>query len=110
MDTDAKLDATFGWKAGIALDHAVLHLDGAAHGVDHAAELNDCSIAGALDHPPIVNGDYRVDQIAPKRPQPRQYAILVRAGKSAVPDHIRHQNRREFPGLGHSLAPSRDVD
>jgi hypothetical protein len=22
---------------GIALDHAVLHLDGAAHGIDHAA-------------------------------------------------------------------------
>jgi hypothetical protein len=58
MDTDSKLDATFGWKAGIALDHAVLHLDGAAHGVNHAAELNDGSIAGALDHPAIVNGDY----------------------------------------------------
>ena len=77
MDTDAKLDATFGWKADIALDHAVLHLDGAAYRVDHAAELNDGSIAGALDYAPIVNGDYRVDQIAPKRPQPRQYAILV---------------------------------
>jgi hypothetical protein len=77
-----------------------------AHGVNHAAELNDGSIAGALDHPAIVNGDYGVDQIAPKRPQPRQYAILVRAGKSAVADHIRHQNRRELPGLDHGFAPS----
>jgi hypothetical protein len=90
MDSNAKLDAPLGWNARIALDHAVLHLDGAAHRVDNAAEFNDGSIAGALDHPPIVDGDYRVDQIAPKCPQPRQYAILVRAGKSAIPDHIRH--------------------
>ena len=52
MDTDAKLDATLGWKARVALDHAVLHLDGAAHGVDHAAELYEISVAGALDHRP----------------------------------------------------------
>ncbi len=41
MDADAELDATLGRKASIALDHAVLHLDGAAHGIDHAAELNE---------------------------------------------------------------------
>ena len=61
MDSDAKLDALLGWNARIALEHAVLHLDGAAHRVDNAAELNNGSIAGALDYPPIVNGDYRVD-------------------------------------------------
>src|ERR1700758_4990405 len=75
-----------------------------------ATKFDNGSIAGALDYADIVNGDYWVDQIAPKRPQPRQYAILVRAGKSAVPDHIRHQDRREFPGLDHGLAPSREGD
>ena len=69
-----------GRKPGVPFDHTVLHLDGAAHGVDHAAKLNNGSIAGALDHPPIVDGDYRVDQIATKRSQPRQYAILVGSG------------------------------
>jgi hypothetical protein len=38
MNADAKLDATFRRKAGVALDHAGLHLKGATHGVDHAAE------------------------------------------------------------------------
>ena len=33
MNADSKLDATLAWKTGIALDHAVLHLDGAAHGI-----------------------------------------------------------------------------
>ena len=32
------------------LDHAVLHLDGAAHGVDDAAELNEASVARALHY------------------------------------------------------------
>ena len=105
MDADAKLDAALGRKTGVALDHAVLHLDGAAHGVDHAAELNEASVAGALDDAPVVHGDGRVDQIAPKRPQPRQCAILVGAGKPAVSDHIGRQNRRELPGLGHDCLP-----
>ena len=105
MDTDAEFDEALRRKASVALNHPVQHLDGAAHGVDHAAELNDGTIAGALDHPPIVDGDYRVDQVATKRSQPRQCAILVRAGKPAVPDDIRHQNRREFPGLGHGVPP-----
>ena len=41
MDADAKLDASLRRQARIALDHAVLHFDRAAHGVDHAAELDD---------------------------------------------------------------------
>ena len=41
MDADAKLDAALGRQAGIALDHAVLHFDGAAHRVDDAAELDE---------------------------------------------------------------------
>ena len=55
MDADAELDAPLRRKTSIALDHAVLHLDGAAHGIDHAAELNDAPIAGALHHATVVD-------------------------------------------------------
>jgi hypothetical protein len=40
VDADPELDAALGRQASVALDHAVLHLDRAAHGVDHAAELD----------------------------------------------------------------------
>src|SRR5271156_5656333 len=53
MNADAKLDAPIGRHPGVALDHRALHLDGAAHGVDHAAELDQRSIAGALDTRPL---------------------------------------------------------
>ena len=105
MNADAELDASLGRQAGVALDHAVLHLDGAAHGVDHAAELDEHAVAGALHHAPVMHGDGRIDQIAPKRPEPRQRAILVGAGKPAISDYIGRQDRRKFPGLGHDLPP-----
>ncbi len=92
MDADAELDAAILRHAGIALDHAVLHLDGAAHGIDHTAELDQRPIPGALDHAPVVHGDGRIDQVAAQCPQPRQGAIFVRASEPAVPDHVGGQD------------------
>src|ERR1700722_2740326 len=101
MDADAELDAALGRQAGVPLDHAVLYFDGTTHGVDYAAEFNETSVTGALHYAPVMDGDGRIDQIAPQRPESRQGSILVRAGKPAVADHIRHEYRREFSGLGH---------
>ncbi len=83
MNADAKLDAPVGRHAGVALDHGVLHFDRAAHGVDDAAELDDRAVAGALDDAAVMHGDGGIDQIAAQRAQPRQRAILVRAGEPA---------------------------
>ena len=66
MNADAELDAALGRQAGVALGHAVLHLDGAAHGVDHAAELDENAVAGALDDAPVMRGDGGIDQVAPE--------------------------------------------
>jgi hypothetical protein len=88
------------------LDEAVLHLDRAAHGVDHAAELDKDAVSGSLDDAPVMRGDGRIDQIAAQTAEPRQGAILVRSREPAVADHVRDQNRSNLPGFGHG-APSR---
>jgi hypothetical protein len=80
MDADAKLDALFRRHARIALDHAALHFDRTAHGVDHAAELDDRAVAGALDDAAVMHGDDRVDEVAAERPEPGQRAVFVRPG------------------------------
>ena len=72
MNADAEFDAALWRQPGIALDHAILHFDGAAHGIDNAAEFDEGSIAGALDHAPGVHRDGRIDQVAAERPKPRQ--------------------------------------
>ena len=101
MDADPKLDALVGRHASVALDHAVLDFNRAAHGVDDAAELDDRAIAGALDDAPVMHGDRRIDQVAAKGPQPRKRPILVGAGEPAVADDIGDQDRCKFPGLAH---------
>ena len=50
---------------------AVLHLDRAAHRVDHAAKLDQAAVAGALDDAPVMRGDGGIDQIAAQPPEPR---------------------------------------
>ena len=80
MNANPKLDALLGRHPGVALDHSGLDFDRAAHRVDHAAELDDRAVAGALDDAAVVHGDDRVDQVAAKRPEPRQRAVLVRSG------------------------------
>jgi hypothetical protein len=77
MDADPEVDATLGRQTGITLDHAVLHLDRAAHCVDHAAELDNTPVASALYYAPVMYGDGRIDQIATERAQPRKRTLLV---------------------------------
>ncbi len=102
MNADAEFDAALLRQAGVALDEAVLHFNCAAHRVDHAAELDEATVAGALDDAPMVHGDGRIDEVAAQRPEPRQRAVLVGAREPAVADHVRDQDRRNFPGLAHS--------
>ena len=52
MNADAKFDAALGRHASVAIDETVLHLDRAAHGVDHAAELDEAPVARAFDMRP----------------------------------------------------------
>ena len=102
MDADAKFDSPILGHSGVALDEAVLHFDRAAHRIDHAAELDDRAVAGALDDAAVMGGDGGVDEIAAEAPKPREGAILVLTGEPAVADDVGHQDRGEFPGLSHS--------
>ena len=103
MNADAKFDAPLGRHARVALDHGVLHFDGAAHGVDHAAEFDERAVAGALYDAAMMDRNRRVDEITPKRPEPRQRPILVRAREPAEADDVGGQDRCEFSALGHGL-------
>ena len=69
------------------------------------AELDEDAVAGLLHHPAVIGLDRGIDQIAAQRPQPRQRAILIRAGKSAIADDIGGQDSGKLPGLGHWPSP-----
>jgi hypothetical protein len=102
MNTDTELDTALGRQAGVPLDHAVLHLNSASQSIDDAAKLDKTSVTCAFHHPPVMQFDSGIDQVAAERPQARQGALLVRAGEAAVADHIRDQYRRDLAGFAHS--------
>ena len=68
MNADPELDATLRRQPGIALGHAALHLDCAAHGVDDAAEFNNRAVASPLNGAAVVSGDGRINEIAAEPP------------------------------------------
>jgi hypothetical protein len=76
------------WQPGIAPDQGALDFDGAADGVDHAAEFDEAAVAGALNDAPAERVDGGINQIAAQPPEPRQRAILVRACETAIADDI----------------------
>jgi hypothetical protein len=85
INADAKDDATVLRHASVTLDHRILHFDRAAHGLDHAAEVSDTTIAGALHDAAVVDGNGRIDQVAAQSPQPCQKAVFIRAGERRRP-------------------------
>ncbi len=101
MNADPEFDPPVLRHAGVALDHRVLDLDRATHGVDDAAEFDQRPVAGPLDHAPVVDGDGRVDQIAAQRAEPGERAVLVRAGETAESDHVGGEDRGKFSRFGH---------
>ena len=88
VNPDTKLDAPFGRKAGVSLDEAVLHLDGAAYRIDHTVEFYERSVTGALDDAAVVHRNCGINQVAPQSPEPRKDAIFVSACEPAVPDDV----------------------
>ncbi len=112
MNADAEHDALVRRQVRIAHGHAILHLDCAAHRVDHATEFDDASVPGALDDADVVLGDRGVDEITSERSEPSKRTILVGAGEPGVPDNVGHENRRELSALAHraSLHPETSTE
>jgi len=101
MPTRNSIRRSGGNPALRSIDHAVLHLNGAAYRVYHASELNDASVTGALHRPPVMDSYGRVDQVTAERAQPRQRPLLLGPGKLAISGYVRRENGCELPGLGH---------
>ncbi len=59
---------SFGGKAGVPLDKTVLDFDGAAHGVDHAAEFDQAEIMAEIVAKRLVEHLERAGFVIMKRP------------------------------------------
>jgi len=96
---DPEGDASILRCLGITFGHLPLHGNCAGNGLDHARELDQDPIAGGLDDASAMLTDFRIDQLAPMRLQPREGIFLVGAHEPAVARHVRGENGRQ-PAFG----------
>ena len=81
---------------GVALDHALLRLDGPAHRLDRAGKLNEEAVASGLDDAAAVPGDAGIDQLAPARLELGEGALLVRPHQARIAGDIGGGDRRDL--------------
>ena len=91
----AELDAPPLRDGRIAQCHLALHLDGAAHRIDDAGELDEQAIARNLDDATAMFLDFGVGQLAPECLERGERAFLVLAHQPRIARDIGRQDRRQ---------------
>jgi hypothetical protein len=85
------------WHIHVALGHAVLDLDGTAYRVNNAHELHQHSVAGGLNNPSAVLGDFRVHKGTSMGLELAQSgAPLISSHQAAVSYHICSKDGRDL--------------
>ena len=62
-------------------------------------------ISGALHNAPVMDGDCRINEIAPQGPQPRQRALLVGASEATESDYVSNEDSGKLSRFGHGRRP-----
>ena len=93
IDADAELEAPVGRHPRLVGRDRLLHLDGAQHGIDHRAELDQHAIADDLHEPPMMRAQQRLHDLVAQPLQPGDGAGFVQLHQARVADHIGRQNR-----------------
>jgi hypothetical protein len=110
VDADAKADALAFIDVGIAVFHALLHHDGAAHRIDDRRELDENAVTRGLDDTALVLGDQRIDELPAMALERGERPFLVGAHEARVSRHVRGKDggepARDARLLAHSLSPS----
>src|SRR5262249_41233766 len=92
IDAHAKFDAAPRGHLRVALGHAALYLDSAAHGVDDARECNQRAVAGGLDDAAAMLGHFRLEEGAAIHLQVAQRAFLALAHQPRIAGDIGRQD------------------
>src|SRR5579872_1578994 len=101
MNANTKVDAQVAGCADVTLDHRLLDRNRASHRLNDASELDENSIAGALEHMSVLAGDGGIDEFRAQCPQSRERAILVCASHPAEANDVGSQDRGDLADLGH---------
>src|SRR5262245_1713696 len=97
IDADAEFDLAIIGDPSIAIVHAGLNLDSTAHGVEHAAELDEEAVSHHLEDAPAVFCYGRIEELAAMLPESTERAFLIGLHKPAVAHDIGRHNGCQPP-------------
>ncbi|MGB8039115.1 MAG: hypothetical protein WCF39_13675 [Pseudolabrys sp.] len=93
VNANAELNALVGWHIGVALGHATLNIDGAAHGIDNADKFHQNPVACRLDDAAAMLRDLRVDELLAVNFEGVKRALIVGTHETAVASNIPGKDR-----------------
>ena len=100
IDADAQFDAVVRLSIRVPLGHRLLHRDPAADRIDDARKLHQHAVAGGLDDPAVMLGDFRIEEFPAQRFETFECAFLVRPHQPRIAGHIGGEDRGETPASG----------
>ena len=106
IDAKAEGNAPIFWKVDCLAGHCRLYLDRAAHGIDHARELQQQAVAGGLNDAAAVHRDGWIDDLLSNGFQCSQGAALVPAHQPRVARDVSGHDRGKAALFGHSGKPA----
>jgi len=106
VDADAQHDAPLGAGRGVPLDERLLDLDGRAHGLERARELDEEPVADRLHLGPAVPDEDRPDE-TPVLLEQLEREGLVPLGEGGVADHVGEHDGGEPALLGLAVRHAR---
>jgi hypothetical protein len=95
IDTHAELNPVIRRQVPILLPHLVLHIDRAAHGIDHAVERQEQPVAGGFNDAAPVFLDLGIGQLMSDRFQALQCAFLIGTHEPTISRYISGENRNK---------------
>jgi len=100
IDADAKAQAALLGEVQIAVGHRALNFRRAAHGVDHAGEFRQHTVAGGLDNAAVMLANLRIEQFDEMRLEALVRAFLIHTHQARITHHIGGEDRGQSTGSG----------
>ena len=95
IDADTEFDSFRDAASGIARGQQLLHLAGAAQGVNHTGELHEQSVARSLDQPAPMRRDLRVDHLRADGPYSVEGSLFVSPDQARISRDVGCQDGRQ---------------
>ena len=94
-DADSQKNVVLVVQQSVASTEVFLYVQGSLHGIQGAAEFDQCPVTRIFEYPPAMTFDDGIKHLCTQRLQAGEGPVLIDRHHARITDHIGHQNRCE---------------